>query len=56
MTTFIRKEEIHMKSFNRMTEKQMSKVDGGLIGLFLGLAFGVTAVCVGTGAGIASTK
>ena len=38
-----------MKKFNQMTEKQMSKVNGGFIGLiFLGL--GLVAGAIGAGA------
>ena len=36
-----------MKSFNRMTEKQMSKVDGGFIWLILGAFFLSSVIAIG---------
>ena len=51
MIVSIRKEEIRMKNFNQMTERQMSKVDGGLFGMICLAIMG--AGLLGLGGGVA---
>lgn len=40
-----------MKNFNQMTEKQMSEVNGGVVGLIVAGFFGMVAAIVGAAYG-----
>ena len=52
MIVSIRKEEIRMKNFNQMTERQMSNVNGGIIDMIGGMILGLILLGVGVGAGV----